>query len=155
MADVFEDSDEAWVAISTGTVEDNITANTSASIETDTALAAGVPVTGDEETVDSCIICLDAPVTHSLVPCGHAHFCADCSAMIVAGAVQDPPLCPMCRQPVTGSAEVEMQIIVEQQPEREQARDAVASFAFLLRTGSGSSGTNNSSSSSSMTPNPG
>ena len=55
--------------------------------------------------------------------------------MVVAGAVQDPPLCPMCRQPVTGSEEVTEDIIMEQQPERVPARDAVASFAYLLRSG--------------------
>eukprot|EP00959_Pyramimonas_sp_CCMP1952_P118150 2469959-Pyramimonas_sp.AAC.1 len=36
---------------------------------------------------EHCIICLEQRVNAKLVPCEHAHFCQDCAAIIVAGAV--------------------------------------------------------------------
>mmetsp|Transcript_27411 Transcript_27411/g.69929 ORF Transcript_27411/g.69929 Transcript_27411/m.69929 type:complete len:139 (+) Transcript_27411:286-702(+) len=39
-----------------------------------------------------CIVCLDAPRDHVLVPCGHACVCDECCRAI--------GLCPICRAPV-------------------------------------------------------
>uniref|UniRef100_A0AAR5NZ22 RING-type domain-containing protein n=1 Tax=Dendroctonus ponderosae TaxID=77166 RepID=A0AAR5NZ22_DENPD len=40
-----------------------------------------------------CMVCNDSKVTHALVPCGHNHFCMDCSNRICDGAGAQCPLC--------------------------------------------------------------
>jgi len=45
-----------------------------------------------------CIICLDAPVTHLFVPCGHMVACARCAEMVMRNAEQ---VCPVCRTPAS------------------------------------------------------
>ena len=51
---------------------------------------------------DSCVICLDAPKTHVLVPCGHMCLCAACCDDLMGGTRQ----CPICRQDAVMSAHV-------------------------------------------------
>ena len=42
---------------------------------------------------DLCVICLDAPKTHLLVPCGHRCVCEKCAPQLMGGP------CPVCREP--------------------------------------------------------
>eukprot|EP00959_Pyramimonas_sp_CCMP1952_P247735 5178913-Pyramimonas_sp.AAC.1 len=51
-----------------------------------------------------CIMCLEQEANTKLMPCEHAHFCQDCAALIVAGAVGDPPTRPLCRTTVAEAA---------------------------------------------------
>ena len=39
---------------------------------------------------DECIICMDKPPTHAIVPCGHAQFCGTCLKLELL-------VCPMCK----------------------------------------------------------
>ena len=41
-----------------------------------------------------CVVCLEEPNTHAMVPCGHLCVCAACSQKIGKTA------CPVCREPV-------------------------------------------------------
>lgn len=42
-----------------------------------------------------CLVCVDAKVTHALVPCGHNFFCMDCAKRICDSEAQ----CPVCSLP--------------------------------------------------------
>jgi hypothetical protein len=47
----------------------------------------------DEQSL--CVVCMDAPKTHAIVPCGHVCVCEECGERLLA--VQ-PVVCPMCRE---------------------------------------------------------
>jgi SWI/SNF-related matrix-associated actin-dependent regulator 1 of chromatin subfamily A len=65
--------------------------------------AAAGAAGGADEDVDGddgcCAICMDAPRTAALAPCGHALLCDACAARVLATAA---PLCPVCRVVATG-----------------------------------------------------
>ena len=86
-----------------------------------------------EDNDTMCIICLNAEITHRLMPCQHGHFCGDCAAFICAGAVRLPAECPLCRMEVTDTEEITQEMAVDQQAERPQASRDVTTYAFLLR----------------------
>lgn len=44
-------------------------------------------------TPNACVICLDAPADHLIVPCGHKCGCSDCLSRV--------DKCPICRIPIT------------------------------------------------------
>ena len=52
------------------------------------------------ETSDDCVVCMAAPKTHALVPCGHQCVCIRC-----APTIQGMP-CPICREVVVGFCRV-------------------------------------------------
>jgi hypothetical protein len=64
---------------------------------------AGTNAAGADDDDDGddgcCAICLDAPRTSALVPCGHALLCDGCAAKVLATAA---PACPVCRVAATG-----------------------------------------------------
>lgn len=43
-----------------------------------------------------CLVCVDAKVTHALVPCGHNFFCMDCANRVCEGSDAQ---CPVCNLP--------------------------------------------------------
>ena len=49
---------------------------------------------GDQGGAEPCAVCLDAPRSALLVPCGHASTCMSCTRQL------SPPLCVTCRQPI-------------------------------------------------------
>ena len=56
---------------------------------------------------DLCVVCLEAPNTHAMVPCGHQCVCMACSQKI------GKTTCPVCREPERGYG-----IVVRQYPVR-------------------------------------
>ena len=58
--------------------------------------------TSNVEDNNTCIVCMDASITHTTVPCGHLKFCETCSAILKAR--NDP--CPVCRGAVTNYMKV-------------------------------------------------
>ena len=62
-----------------------------------TGAAAAPPASIDEA---SCVVCLDEPKTHALVPCGHVCACEGCAKDKIMAT---DGLCPMCR---TQSAQI-------------------------------------------------
>lgn len=48
--------------------------------------------TGDSAPANDCVVCMDAPVSHVVVPCGHMCLCGRCSAAV--------DQCPVCRATV-------------------------------------------------------
>lgn len=65
------------------------------SAEVDVAACAADGAEPDELQDDHdrrCVVCLDAPPTHTLAPCGHQCACAECAAILTE--------CPLCRRPV-------------------------------------------------------
>ena len=44
-----------------------------------------------------CVICLEDPISHAFVPCGHNSACESCATQIY----QTTKLCPMCRSNIT------------------------------------------------------
>eukprot|EP00469_Lotharella_globosa_P007045 CAMPEP_0167784268 /NCGR_PEP_ID=MMETSP0111_2-20121227/7542_1 /TAXON_ID=91324 /ORGANISM="Lotharella globosa, Strain CCCM811" /LENGTH=187 /DNA_ID=CAMNT_0007675319 /DNA_START=153 /DNA_END=716 /DNA_ORIENTATION=- len=48
-----------------------------------------------EEEDDTCVVCLDEDISHSLQPCGHLQFCGTCAPTLKGGP------CPICRENVT------------------------------------------------------
>ncbi len=62
--------------------------------------AAGGIDDDDDGDDGCCAICMDAPRTAALVPCGHALLCDACAAKVLATAA---PLCPVCRVAVTAA----------------------------------------------------
>jgi len=49
----------------------------------------------DEQRARMCVVCLDAPAQHIVMPCGHLCLCSTCGVRI---AEQRPERCPVCRQ---------------------------------------------------------
>ena len=49
--------------------------------------------------IDLCVICMDAPRSHLLAPCGHRAVCGVCAHFFGEGQAA-AALCPMCRAPV-------------------------------------------------------
>lgn len=47
----------------------------------------------------TCVVCLTAPPTLTLWPCGHTPLCPACAV-----SLPPPPRCPLCRTPVAGAA---------------------------------------------------
>lgn len=70
-------------------------------IRPDAAGSPGVPM-GEAVPPTSCIICLDAPRTHALTPCGHFSFCEACVTEWMGRVSSDACACPVCKQIATG-----------------------------------------------------
>ena len=51
----------------------------------------------------ACVICMDAPATYLVLPCGHQCGCQPCLHAVARGP---HPQCPICRTPLTGSVRV-------------------------------------------------
>lgn len=45
------------------------------------------------EYVSECVVCLDAPTTHTCMPCGHQCICG---GSVCTTAVRERQQCPMC-----------------------------------------------------------
>jgi hypothetical protein len=54
--------------------------------------------TQEDDEATMCVICLDAPRTHAIIPCGHYCLCSECNDMVTT--------CPMCNGPKTNSVKV-------------------------------------------------
>jgi nucleoid-associated protein YgaU len=44
-----------------------------------------------------CVMCLDAPMDHIIIPCGHQCVCGACAEALKREA---HPACPLCREPI-------------------------------------------------------
>ena len=62
--------------------------------------AIAVPSPGAD---GQCIVCLDASMRHTFVPCGHYCVCASCAAEIMSSPA---PRCPLCREVCESSMRV-------------------------------------------------
>ena len=51
-----------------------------------------------QDKVAECVVCLDAPASMALLPCGHRCVCAGCAGTVRA--------CPICRGGVQGSVRI-------------------------------------------------
>lgn len=50
--------------------------------------------------VNECVVCLSAPSTFILVPCGHVCLCAECAVQFIPVVGEVPQCCPNCRKTV-------------------------------------------------------
>ena len=58
--------------------------------------ARGTAASGDESAAqEECVICLERPKSHVIIPCGHRCCCEICSAMLLSQRKR----CPMCQGP--------------------------------------------------------
>ena len=57
---------------------------------------------GDQNTDDSCVVCMEAPAQMSFQPCGHAIACKSCAEKICAKTNE----CPLCRSCLQGVMKV-------------------------------------------------
>ena len=55
----------------------------------------------EEESSNECVVCMDAPKTHILVPCFHKCLCEECAERIPVGGH-----CPVCRAVVISKGRV-------------------------------------------------
>jgi hypothetical protein len=65
------------------------------------AASAPSPAPHDEETL--CVLCLDAPKDHIIIPCGHQCVCEACAEKLKKAR---HPLCPFCRTPINSTFKV-------------------------------------------------
>jgi hypothetical protein len=63
--------------------------------------AAPAPHPDDAE--DQCVLCLDAPKDHVIIPCGHQCVCEACAEKLKKAR---NPLCPFCRAPINATHKV-------------------------------------------------
>jgi hypothetical protein len=56
----------------------------------------------DEEVL--CVLCLDAPKDHIIIPCGHQCVCGACAEKLKR--VKRNPACPICREPINATFKV-------------------------------------------------
>ena len=59
------------------------------------------PHADDDE--NQCVLCLDAPMDHIIIPCGHQCVCGACAEALKREA---HPACPLCREPIILTAKV-------------------------------------------------
>ena len=66
---------------------------------------AGSPTSpkGDSLKDGECIVCLDAPRTHLMHPCGHLSMCERCAGTLMASVL---PKCAVCRKDVDSIVKV-------------------------------------------------
>jgi hypothetical protein len=66
--------------------------------------SAGTPSreANDATSDGMCAVCLDEPITHIFVPCGHCCVCGPCGAAVMAANQQ----CPNCRGVATMAMKV-------------------------------------------------
>ena len=50
-----------------------------------------------------CVVCMDAPKQHSILPCGHQCVCEACAQQLTQ---KSPPTCPVCRALIQGTTRV-------------------------------------------------
>ena len=50
---------------------------------------------GSTAAVEECVVCLDVPRSHAMVPCGHLCVCENCAEEIRGFR---SPACPLCRK---------------------------------------------------------
>jgi hypothetical protein len=50
-----------------------------------------------------CVVCLDAPKDHIIIPCGHQCVCGACAQALKREA---NPACPLCREPISVTTKV-------------------------------------------------
>ena len=58
--------------------------------------------TGEALNAGSCIVCMDAPATHAIMPCGHLCLCNDCAKKLL-DAGDD---CPICRAKIESTQQI-------------------------------------------------
>lgn len=56
---------------------------------------------GGGTALTECVICMDAPVTHALIPCGHLCLCGDDATRLGVGRG-----CPLCKTPIERSVRI-------------------------------------------------
>ena len=49
--------------------------------------------TSTDEELSCCVVCMDKPITHIMIPCGHHCVCEGCSGKLMANR----QLCPICQ----------------------------------------------------------
>ena len=65
------------------------------------APAAPAPQPEAEEVL--CVVCMDAPKQHVILPCGHQCVCEACAQQLTQ---KSPPTCPVCRALIQGTTRV-------------------------------------------------
>jgi hypothetical protein len=60
------------------------------------------PALHPDDAEDQCVLCLDAPKDHIIIPCGHQCVCEACAEKLKARN----PLCPFCRAPINATHKV-------------------------------------------------
>jgi hypothetical protein len=60
------------------------------------------PALHPEETM--CVLCLEAPKDHIIIPCGHQCVCGPCAEKLKR--VKRSPACPICREPINATFKV-------------------------------------------------
>ena len=53
-----------------------------------------------------CVVCVDAPADHLVLPCGHQCGCAACLEEIRGSGARDTAVCPICRSRIEGLVRV-------------------------------------------------
>ena len=61
------------------------------------------PAAPDQDTETQCVVCMDAPKDHRIVPCGHQCVCAGCAEQLTKTRA---PTCPVCREPIQQTMKV-------------------------------------------------
>ena len=108
-----------------------------ASSSTGPSPSTAIARTPRDNNESNCVICLGSPATTKLQPCGHLQFCLDCAGLIVAGAVSDPAVCPLCRHPVSGleqaPEEAMQEAVVNERVQVTPMMDTVANVLVVAR----------------------
>jgi ankyrin repeat protein/uncharacterized protein YjgD (DUF1641 family) len=63
----------------------------------------GVPPAAPQDEETLCVLCLDAPKDHIIIPCGHQCVCEACAEKLKEAR---HPLCPFCRTPIHSTFKV-------------------------------------------------
>ena len=64
--------------------------------------AGAAPVASGMSTDEpECVVCMDRPQTHTLVPCGHMALCAPCYDEHIGSPPKPRATCPICRRAVS------------------------------------------------------
>ena len=61
------------------------------------------PALHPDDAEDQCVLCLDAPKDHIIIPCGHQCVCEACAEKLKKAR---NPLCPFCRAPINATHKV-------------------------------------------------
>jgi hypothetical protein len=70
-------------------------------VQAELGSGSGTPQPDDAES--QCVLCLDAPKDHIIIPCGHQCVCEACAEKLKEAR---HPLCPFCRTPIHSTVKV-------------------------------------------------
>jgi hypothetical protein len=94
---------EAVEAVKRQQLEERLAALALETQQVQAELGSGSGTSQPDAGETMCVVCMDAPKDHLIVPCGHQCVCARCAEQLTNTRT---PTCPVCREPIQQTVKV-------------------------------------------------